>query len=454
MNQQLNPAANVNLSPGVWWLNPAVAFSLPAVIAGLIAYWTDPTAYLNLWRTAKHFDFSCLQLLLAVVLVFTCGCLLGGARRREANLAPAVDWTQTIRWEAVRLLFRISFVLTVAAYIIWYALAIKHGLSLSVILDLLQGGSHSDNDFGGGGEHLMTIPGVTTATQFGLTVVTLAVPLGIVSGWRTVKWQCLTVFALAVTRSFLDQERLAVIELVVPLVISFLGFRAMGKRLRLLTQFGPVLGGVFLYLGFSIAEYFRTWSSFYAARQSNFWSFTALRLAGYYATALNNGALLWKTGQHLSAGLPMNTLGFLWRFPILKDVLATAFPALSLSEELSGTRYGDLLATSANPEFNNPSGIFAPFVDYGVAGGLLLWLLAGLICGFLYKEFKRRSVAGIFLYPAVYIGLIEATRVLYWASGRFFPDIVTLVVAVLLLFRRPVAPLVCRLSLDPDTTPG
>jgi oligosaccharide repeat unit polymerase len=452
VNQHLNPVAKGSLSPGVWWLNPAIAFSIPAVIAGFIAYSTDSTAYLNLWRTAKHFDFSCLQLLLAVALVFTCGCLLGGARRREANLAPAVDWTQTIRWDAVRLLFRISFVLTVVAYIIWYALAIKHGLSLSVILDLLQGRSHSDNDFGG--EHLTTIPGVTTATQFGLTVVTLAVPLGIVSGWRTVKWQCLTVFALALTRSFLDQERLAVIELVVPLVVSFLGFRTMSKRLRLLTQFGPVIGGVFLYLGFSLAEYFRSWSRFYAVSESNFWSFMAIRLAGYYTTALNNGALLWKVSQPLSAGLPMNTLGFLWHFPILKNVLATAFPSLSFPEELAETHYGDLLATSANPELNNPSGIFAPFVDYGVAGGLLCWLLAGLICGFLYKEFKRRSVAGIFLYPAIYIGLIEATRILYWASGRFFPDIFVLVVGVLLLFRRPGAPLVCRLSLDPDTTPG
>jgi oligosaccharide repeat unit polymerase len=433
-------------------MNPAVAFSIPAVIAGFIAYSTDSTAYLNLWRTAKHFDFSCLQLLLAVVLVFTCGCLLGGARRREANLAPAIDWTQTIRWEAVRLLFRISFVLTVVAYIIWYALAIKHGLSLSVILDLLQGGSRSDYDFGE--NHLTTIPGLTTAVQFGLTVVTLGVPLGIVDGWRTVRWQFLTVFALALTRSFINNERLAVIELFVPLVVSFLGFRPMGKRLRLLTQFGPVLGGVFLYLGFSLAEYFRAWSSFYAVRESNFWSFMALRLAGYYATALNNGALLWKVSRPLSAGLPMNTLGFLWRFPILKDALATAFPSLSFPEELAETHWGDLLTTSANPEFNNSSGIFAPFVDYGVAGGLLWWLLAGLICGFLYKEFKRRSVAGIFLYPAIFIGLIEATRILYWATGRFFPDIFTLVVGVLLLFRRPSAPLVCRLSLDPDTTPG
>jgi oligosaccharide repeat unit polymerase len=452
MNQQLNPAAKVSLSPGVWWLNPAVAFSIPTVVAGFVAYSTDSTAYLNLWRTAKHFDFSCLQLLLAVVLVFTCGCLLGGARRREANLAPAVDWTQTIRWEAVRLFFRISFVLTVVAYTVWYALAIKHGLSLSVILDLLQGRSPTGYDLAG--DHLTTIPGVTTAVQFGLTVVTLGVPLGIVNGWRTVRWQFLTVFALALTRSFLNSERLAVIELAVPLVVSFLGFRPMGKRVRLLTQFGPVLGGLFLYLVFSTAEYFRSWSSFYAVRESNFWSFMALRLAGYYATALNNGALLWKTGQPLSAGLPMNTFDFLFRFPILKDVLATAFPSLSFPEGLAATRFGDLLATSANPEFNNPSGIFAPFFDYGVAGGLLWWLLAGLICGFLYKEFKRGSVAGVFLYPAIYIGLIEATRGLYWTSGRFFPDIFTLVVGVLLLFRRPGAPLVCRLSLDPGTTPG
>ena len=146
--------------------------------------------------------------------------------------------------------------------------------------------------------------------------------------------------------------------------------------------------------------------------------------------------------------MPLQTLDFLVRFPIIKGL----FPSLHVAG-FPTERYADLLATSANPEFNNPSGIFGPFVDYGVAGGLLYWLLCGLVCGFLYKEFKLRSVTGIFLYPALYISLVEATRILYWASGRFFPDVFLLVFGVLLLFRKSAAPSVYRLSLDVDTSP-
>ena len=74
-------------------------------------------------------------------------------------------------------------------------------------------------------------------------------------------------------------------------------------------------------------------------------------------------------------------------------------------------------------------------MDYGVAGGLLYWLLCGLICGYLYKEFKLRSVAGIFLYPPLFIGLIEASRVLYWADGRFVPGMFSLIFGVVLVFQ-------------------
>jgi hypothetical protein len=77
-----------------------------------------------------------------------------------------------------------------------------------------------------------------------------------------------------------------------------------------------------------------------------------------------------------------------------------------------------------------------PLVDYGVAGGLLYWLLCGVVCGYLYKEFKLRTASGVFLYPLLYIGLIEASRVLYWSDGRFFPGMFLLTVCVLFVFRK------------------
>jgi hypothetical protein len=118
----------------------------------------------------------------------------------------------------------------------------------------------------------------------------------------------------------------------------------------------------------------------------------------------------------------------------LSDVLAYLFPYVFSSAAASDARYSALLAASANPELNNASGIFLPIVDFGLMGGLLYWLLCGLICGYLYKEFTLRTAAGVFLYPMLFIGLIEATRVLYWAGGRFFPPMFLLVIGVLFMF--------------------
>jgi oligosaccharide repeat unit polymerase len=432
----------------VWWLNPSVAFTVPAVIAGFAAYITPASDYVKFWRTPKYFDLPSLTLLFGAVLIFVCGCVLGTARRSEASRHPAPDWTQNVRWPAVRLLFMLSFVLTLVAYVVWYAVAIKNGLRFSVISEVIQGIAGADYNLRD--RYLTTIPGVTTATQFGIAVIGLGVPLGAATGWRRVRWQILIVVVLALVRSFLNLERLAVIELLVPFVVSYIWLcPPAGRRTRKLTLAAPVLGPVFLYFFFAAAEYFRSWKNFYINRESNFWSFIGLRLMGYYTTALNNGALVWKVKNPLAHQGAPQTLDFLWRFPVINHLMPILIPYFHVSLLNSELRYADLLTAAANRELNNPSGIFGPVVDYGVIGGLLYWLLCGLVCGYLYKEFKLRTTAGVFLYPMLFISLIEASRVLYWAEGRFFPPMFLLVISVLFVFRtHRVAPLYRPLLMD------
>jgi oligosaccharide repeat unit polymerase len=415
---------------GVWWLHPAVAFSLPVIIAGVTAYGTAASNYPKFWRTPKYFDLTSLGLLFSVVAVFVCGCLLGGAQRRGRSRTVLPDWTLGIRWQVVRTLFNLSFALTILAYVIWFGVAIKNGLRLDAIVQVLHATSDATYDLRD--EYLTTIPGVTTATQFGLAVVALGVPLGAVTGWRRVRWQLLAVFGLAFARSFLNSERLAIIELLVPFVVSFIFFRPpTTRRANRAIQAAPVLGTVVLFFFFAGAEYFRSWSSFYAQNESGFWSFIGLRLMGYYTTALNNGAMVWRVSHPLSYRLELITLDFVWRFPLVNNLLPLIFPFFGVPLDVSGYRYDALLQATANPELTNPSGVFGPIVDCGVAGGLLYWLLSGLICGWLYRQLKLHKPAGIFLYPLLYIGLAEAARILYWAEGRLFPAMFLLVVSVL-----------------------
>jgi hypothetical protein len=432
----------------VWWSNPSAAFSVPLLLAGITAYMTDASAYATYWRTAKHFNLSSLGLLFGIAILFVAGCVIGAARRDEGDREPAGDWRRGVRWESVRLLFQLSFALTVLAYAVWFSIAIKNGLRLSVISDLIHGVAGGADSLRI--EYLKTIPGVTTATQFGIAVIGLGIPLGAATGWRGVRWRLVTVFALSVLRAFLNSERLAVIELVVPFIVSFIWLcPPTGRRARRMVQAAPFLGVGFLYVFFAVTEYFRSWASFYATRESSYWGFIGLRLMGYYTTALNNGALLYKVKNPLSFQLLPTTVDFIWRFPILSSLLPLISPYFRLSSAISGARYDALLTASANPELTNPSGAFGPIVDYGMIGGLLYWLLCGLICGYIYKECKQRTAAGIFLYPVLFISLIEASRVLYWAEGRFFAPMFLLVVGVLFVFpTRRAAPLYRPLQMD------
>jgi len=426
MRQVYNPAAN----GGAWWLHPAVAFSMPVVIAGITAYCTDYSSYSRFWRTQKYFDLSCLGLLLGVVVIFAVGCLLGGARRRESASHPPAEWKLDVRWQLVRMLFNLSFALTLVAYFIWFGIAIKNGLRPGVIFEILHSSAGATSD--AVNEHLKTIPGVTTGTQFGLVVITLGVPLAAVIGWRRVRWQMLAVFGLAFIRSFLNSERLAIIELLVPFIVSFISFNPPRTRRRhRLIQATPVFGPIVLFLFFAGAEYFRSWTIFYSQRESSFWGFIGLRLMGYYTTALNNGALLWRASKPLSYGLEPVTLDFIFRFPFVNQLLPSVLPFFGVPAQVSDYRYDALLQAAANPELNNPSGVFGPIVDYGVAGGLLYWFLCGLLCGYLYKQLRLRRPAGMFLYPLLYVGLVEAARILYWAEGRLFPAMFLLVVGIL-----------------------
>ena len=142
------------------------------------------------------------------------------------------------------------------------------------------------------------------------------------------------------------------------------------------------LGAVFLlYALFSFSEFFRSWSDFYSQRQDSFLWFSLIRLVGYYATAMNNGAALLQ--ELHSNPIPYLTIEWFWKFPVLKNFLTYS--------DLTGvdpeTHYIALLKSAVNPEFNNPSGIFPVVMDYGLIGALVFWFCAGIIAILLYRLF-------------------------------------------------------------------
>jgi hypothetical protein len=98
--------------------------------------------------------------------------------------------------------------------------------------------------------------------------------------------------------------------------------------------------------------------------------------------------------------------------------------------------YFPFLEAEANVEFNNADGMLFPLMDYGAAGGLLYWFVIGVMIGALYQLFRDREPLGLFLYPMLYLGLIEVPLGLYWAEGRAFPALCILIAAAALIHLR------------------
>ena len=237
--------------------------------------------------------------------------------------------------------------LTIAAYLLWFRAIFT---SPKALLSVIRG----DGEFGNIRVNSRTIGGVTTLTQCGIAYIILY--LDRVCGhnrplphWRFAGYMG-AIIALSLFRAYAWAERLALIELMVPIGLLFFCYRASNSYaiVRILRVAGPIIG-VFALIGFfGMMEFFRSWSAYYADVEESFWGFVMKRFLAYYYTALNNGAGLLLTTNWPTYDM-LHVLSWIYRFP------AMIGPIFRYAFEVHG-QDGDFLERYADPEFNNMSG--------------------------------------------------------------------------------------------------
>jgi hypothetical protein len=320
----------------------------------------------------------------------------------------SVQETAVIWW------FYVTFGLTVAAYGILLLRGLQNGLSLSVIKENLFA-PPSDVSRELAGEVIVYLPGVTTATQFGIICVLLGLWLHH-RGMHWVRKYAVTIVALAAMRALLFHERLALIEVMVPAGILVLRQvwleRPLSPGMRNLFRIGPVIGLVVMIGLFGAFEYFRSWRH-YRQQFDSIAEFTVWRLSGYYATAQNNGALGWeREGQR---PLPLATLNAIWEFP---PVEKSPLSYTNLTGRDAALTHTIMLEQRANVELNSPGGLFEPLRDYGPIGSLVWWIAFGALVGWAYRGYLEGSLLGLLLFPIAFLSLLEMPRFLYLTHPR------------------------------------
>ena len=158
-------------------------------------------------------------------------------------------------------------------------------------------------------------------------------------------------FVLAVVRSVVWSERLAVIELVVVYIVARLAFtRVTTLRWWRIGTIAPLAAPLLLYVAFTGTEYIRTWD-YYRNEYDSVWAFAFERLLTYYATASNNGIGLLVENNNWPLYSGRFVAEWLYLMPELGDWMRE-----QLGDPM--TYYTTFLDRFARPEFNSATGLF------------------------------------------------------------------------------------------------
>jgi oligosaccharide repeat unit polymerase len=426
-----SPTAAPN--PGLWWLSPAVIPLVIGAVALIPTALVGDVQFRNLWKTPKAVTPDTLLLFGVGAIALAFGALIGIALSPLPRVSSS-PWPD-LGDDAIRLLRRASTFLTaatLAGYLGFVYLIARAGLTPAQLF----GGSEA-NGTAAVKDTIGTIPGLTTMTQLGIGAVVVSATILMQQFSRFELAKLLIVIGLAVPRAYIYAERLAILELVLPVTVVIAAKLSIGDRTRrLIARTLPVGGIAMVVVVFGAFEYSRSWNFYRAHGETSFVGFALSRLAGYYVTAINNGQLIL---SHLDwpGRWPYDTFEGLWDAPGIENV--------GLYQRLGGypppynkagnAPYNDVLTQFGNNEFNNPSGFVGPFIDYGWLGGLIWLLTAGVVAGLLYRQFCSARFLGLLLYPVFFIGLAELPRYLYWVQGRAIYTWIALLAIVVLLMR-------------------
>ena len=399
----------------LWWTHPSVLFGGAAILTLAIAVLSSERSF-ELYGTRMYLEPGHLWMGLTAWGAFSLGVGLALATGKTSRVRSQASDASLVIW------FWGAYALTIAGYFLWLLVGLKHGFSVAMLLDLLRGADESLPDTLKG-EVFVTVPGVTTSTQFGLAAMLLGTWL-YCRGMRSLRYPLASLIVLAGARALIYSERLALIELIVPSLVVAMRLMLLDKPLsakwRLAIQFLPLVAVPLVVVLFGGFEYFRSWQ-YYKENFESLAEFTVWRFFGYYTTAHNNGAMSLALRDPWP--IPYATLSWLWDFPLIK---ASPFSYERIAGINPADIHTDTLERYGNVELNNDGGLFTPLRDFGWIGFGPFWIAFGFLAGKAYRGFTSGTLAGCMFYPIILLALLELPRVQYLTTTRTFPAIMLL----------------------------
>lgn len=383
---------------------------IPTLIGSLFV---PPRSFMALWGQPYFFTDDYKMAVIANLLILFSFFSLGAVtHRRSATIR--ISSVQMVRLEFAT---KIVALITFASYAVWFGVGVLRGLNISMLYSALTG--QGDSIYLLKSVILAPIGGVTTWSQLGVILGPL-----LIIRWRlnnTFPYlMFLTLITTVAFRALFFSERLALIEVGISTMMAWALIRqqplvVVRTPLRWLATWAGSLG--LLVAVFAVFEYPRSWLTYYAARyDGGILDFAAQRLLGYYATALNNGALKSQTTSELSV------------FGLLQGRFSLPFIGGWGDEiEAGNASFSYALNSGSNPEFNNVSGLLLTNASLGTIGSLVSWIIFAVVIMWIANRASRGGVVALVAYCSLAISVLEVVRIYYVGTSRFLPIVLALV---------------------------
>lgn len=411
-----------------WWAMPMV----PVVLLALgVAWWTlrAPDSYFAVWEVNRVFGPEHMRLQVVGVAALVLGFVVVAGRDGLVR-----HWTVRIPAGAARALQRLELwlaLLVIAAYVIWVGSAVLGGATVDHVAAVLAGEPGSVTALK---RVARPITGLTTFTQFAPVAVTLSVLLWRIGRSRR-RWVIPAMLLLALGRALLYAERLALIELAVPVVLLLaLTVPAHRRGRRIAIGLLPVAAVPALWGLFAVFESTRSWTSHADGGRGTFTEYVTARLLGYYGTAVNNSAV-YHDAVVDRTHLMFYPVEGIWDMPVVGSLARVllgdpSFGGVSVPDWWMG-----LMEQQNNPEFVNTGTFVVVAGDVGVAGLVLCCAALGMFLGVVVRRMVRGGPVALIVFVVSYVGLLEIIRLPYFGQGRFLVTLLGCLLVALVLRR-------------------
>lgn len=397
------------------FFRPSAFFLLLSMILLLIYIVIPPQNYESLFWSSKVVSLQGLIFIIAIVLVTAIFAYIG-----EKVIFPnQVSYrllTKSKKYEEISLprWWIISAMLScIIAYLIWFSIGILRAGGVTGLYY-----AYLSNAFYVKQVLLYPIPGITSFTQIGVIIA----PMSLINKKISLleKYLIVIILILALVRSFIFSERLALLEMIIPIMIVYASRKQLDvKKLAR----GFIVFAICVIAFFIFNESRRSFSARGISTLYDIVSNGVFRFFGYYLTSINNYGLSFNNYEFK---FPFFfTLSSLWNLPGLGWLYKDFFPAESFDAPQL------LLVNQLNPELNVFTTVGYWVMEYGLAFSLIFAAFYGLFSGIAFKMAKYSSYWLAF-YSVWFIGILEFMRIYYIGSPRVFIPFAFFIVTMIL----------------------